>query len=122
MGARFNHSIVHARSKEASARFLTEILGLPQAKPLGHFLVVAFDNGVSLDFCAADGTFERQHYAFEVTETDLEAVLDRIRARGIAYWADPGRTRAGEVYHHNGGRGLYFEDPDGHLLEALTKP
>jgi catechol 2,3-dioxygenase-like lactoylglutathione lyase family enzyme len=40
----------------------------------------------------------------------------------ILGWADPGRTQRGAINHHDGGRGLYFEDPDGHLLEIITRP
>ena len=49
-------------------------------------------------------------------------IKDRIQARGLPYWADPARTRAGCIYHNEGGRGVYFPDPDGHLLEILTRP
>lgn len=121
MTARLDHTIVHARNKEASARFLTELLGLPDAKPVGHFQVVALGNGVALDFMETRGEVAPQHYAFRVDEADFEAIYARIRNRGIAYWADPGQCRPGEIYRSEGGRGLYFEDPDGHLLEALTR-
>jgi hypothetical protein len=40
----------------------------------------------------------------------------------VAYWADPGQTRRDEINTRDGGRGLYFTDPDGHLLEILTRP
>jgi catechol 2,3-dioxygenase-like lactoylglutathione lyase family enzyme len=45
-----------------------------------------------------------------------------VTCQGLAYWADPGRTRRGEINHRDGGRGLYFQDPDGHLLEIITRP
>ena len=62
-----------------------------------------------------------QHYAFLVSEAEFDQIHARIRARGLAYWADPGRTRSGEINDHDGGRGLYFEDPSGHLLEIITR-
>ena len=32
-------------------------------------------------------------------------------------------NRLGELsHHHDGGRGVYFEDPNGHLLEIITRP
>jgi catechol 2,3-dioxygenase-like lactoylglutathione lyase family enzyme len=122
MTAQFNHTIVHARNKEASARFLTEILGLPAARPFGHFLVVELSNGVSLDFFETQEAITPQHYAFLVDEADFDAIYARIRDRGIAFWADPRRRLPGEINHHEGGRGLYFADADGHYLEALTRP
>jgi hypothetical protein len=122
MTAQLNHTIVHARSKEASARFLTEMLGLPEPKPFGHFLVVELANGVALDFMDADGEVAPQHYAFLVDEADFDAIFARIESRGIPYWADPGRHRPGEINRMDGGRGLYFDDLDGHFLEAMTRP
>jgi catechol 2,3-dioxygenase-like lactoylglutathione lyase family enzyme len=84
--------------------------------------VVQVDNGVSLDFHQQSGKIAMQHYAFLIGEDDFDRVFERIKERDMTYWADPGRTRAGEIYHHNGGRGFYFLDPDGHLLEVLTRP
>jgi extradiol dioxygenase family protein len=122
MTAQFNHTIFHARDKEASARFLTEILGIPEARSFGHFLVVELSNGVSLDFLETQEVITPQHYAFLVDEADFDAICARIRDRGIAFWADPGRRLPGEINHHEGGRGVYFTDADGHYLEAITRP
>jgi catechol 2,3-dioxygenase-like lactoylglutathione lyase family enzyme len=122
MAVELNHTIVSARDREASARFLSEILGLPPARPAGHFLAVDLANGVSLDLCQTDGPIEPQHYAFLVSEAEFEQILGRIRGRGLAHWADPGRQRPGEIYRIEGARGVYFEDPSGHFLEALTGP
>ncbi len=122
MSVQLNHTIVSCRDQQRSAAFLTGILGLPAAIRFGHFLVVEADNGVSLDFSETSGDITSQHYAFLVGEEEFDAAFGRIRERGLAYWADPGRTRAGVVSDRDGGRGLYFEDPDGHLLEIITRP
>ena len=123
MSVRFNHTLVHSHDKKASATFLADVLGLRAPTPFGHFLVVDLDNGASLDFIdAGDSEVVTQHYAFLIDEDDFDAIFGRIRARGLDYWADPFRKRPGEIYHHNGGRGVYFDDPDGHLLEILTRP
>jgi catechol 2,3-dioxygenase-like lactoylglutathione lyase family enzyme len=122
MSAQLNHTIVHCRSKETSAAFLTDILGLPVAKPFGPFLVVELANGVSLDFDTTDGEIASEHYAFLVSEAEFDGAFGRIRERGLTYWADPFQTRANAINHRNDGRGCYFEDPDGHLLEILTRP
>jgi catechol 2,3-dioxygenase-like lactoylglutathione lyase family enzyme len=123
MSVRFNHTLVHSRDTRRSAAFLTEILGLPAAHPFGPFLVVDLANGVSLDFIdAGDAEVVLQHYAFLVDDEDFDAIFGRIRARGLAYWADPFKRQPGEINHHDGGRGVYFPDPDGHLLEILTRP
>jgi catechol 2,3-dioxygenase-like lactoylglutathione lyase family enzyme len=122
MSVQLNHTIVSCRDQQRSAAFLTGILGLPAATRFGHFLVVEADNGVSLDFSETSGDITSQHYAFLVGEEEFGAAFGRIREQGLAYWADPGRTRPGAVSDRDGGRGLYFEDPDGHLLEIITRP
>jgi len=122
MSVRLNHTIVWCRDKQRSARFLTEILGRPAPTPFGPFLVVTVDNTVSLDFHETDGEVASQHYAFLVGEDDFDDIFGRVRERGLEHWADPFKARPGEINRHDGGRGVYFEDPDGHLLEILTRP
>jgi catechol 2,3-dioxygenase-like lactoylglutathione lyase family enzyme len=122
VSVQLNHTIVACRDQQRSAAFLTGILGLPAATRFGHFLVVAADNGVSLDFSETSANIASQHYAFLVGEEEFDAALARIGAQGLDYWADPGQSRGGEINRRDGGRGLYFEDPDGHLLEILTRP
>lgn len=122
MAVQLDHTIIRSHDKAASAKFMTDILGLPEAKPFGHFLVVEADNGVSLDFDETSGEITPQHYAFLITEQEFDEIFARIREQEVAYWADPGRRQAGEINHRDGGRGVYFEDPNGHLLEILTRP
>ena len=122
MSVQLNHTIVSCRDQERSAAFLTGILGLPPATSFGHFLVVEADNGVSLDFSDTSGEIAAQHYAFLVGEQEFDAAFGRIREQDVAYWADPGRSQPGVINHCDAGRGLYFEDPDGHLLEIITRP
>jgi catechol 2,3-dioxygenase-like lactoylglutathione lyase family enzyme len=122
MTVQLNHTIVWSRDKRKSAAFLTEMLGLPKPTRFGPFLVVELGNNVSLDFHDTDDEIASQHYAFLISEGEFEEVLGRIRSRGLDYWADPGQSKAGQINRHDGGRGLYFEDPDGHLLEVITRP
>jgi catechol 2,3-dioxygenase-like lactoylglutathione lyase family enzyme len=120
-----NHTIVWCRDKRVSARFLTGVLGLAEARPWGPFMVTEMGNGVSLDyhdFYDPDGEILSQHYAFLVSENEFEEIFDRIQAGGQDYWADPGLSVKGEINHNDGGRGVYFKDPDGHLLEIITRP
>jgi catechol 2,3-dioxygenase-like lactoylglutathione lyase family enzyme len=122
MGVQLNHTIVWCKDKQASARFLSEVLGVGAPVPFGPFLVVELSNGVSLDYYALDGEIARQHYAFLVSEAEFDAIFERIQARGLDYWADPGRSQLRQINRHDGGRGTYFQDPDGHLLEIITRP
>jgi catechol 2,3-dioxygenase-like lactoylglutathione lyase family enzyme len=122
VSVQLNHTIVSCRDQERSASFLTGILGLQAPVRFAHFLVVAADNNVSLDFAETTGPIAPQHYAFLVGEEDFDAAFGRIRDQGVRYWADPGRAQPGVINHRDGGRGVYFDDPDGHVLEILTRP
>ena len=118
--AELNHTIVATPDRWAGARFLTEILGLPDAVAFGPFAVVTMANGVSLDFMDA-GRVVPQHYAFLVGDDEFAAIAGRLRERGLPTWADPGHRTPGEN-GNDGGRGLYFDSPEGHNLEILTRP
>ncbi|WP_437517614.1 VOC family protein [Sorangium sp. So ce1099] len=122
MTVRLNHTIVPAKNKKVSATFMTEILGLPPPEPFGHFLAVRLDNDVTLDFIESPEEFRPQHFAFLVSEAEFDEIFGRIRERQLPYWADPRAQRPGEINHHDGGRGVYFPDPDGHYLEIITRP
>ena len=122
MNVQLNHTIVWCRDKQKSSAFLTEILDLPNPVPFGPMLVVHLSNQVSLDYYDYDDEIASQHYAFLISEDDFDQVFARIREKGLQYWADPGKQHSGETYRHNGGRGIYFDDPDGHLLEVMTRP
>lgn len=121
MPVRLNHTIVYCRDKQASASFLSEILGLPAPTNFGPFSVVRVANDVSLDFFE-QGTVHPQHYAFLVDENEFDQIHGRILARGIPYWADPERHRPQQMNTNDGGRGLYWLDTDSHILEILTVP
>jgi catechol 2,3-dioxygenase-like lactoylglutathione lyase family enzyme len=122
MTVQLNHTIVHVRDKHASARFYADILGVPDPQPFSHFLVLALGNDVSLDFLDERPGISPQHYAFLVTEREFDQIFARIRDRGLTYWADPGHRQPDEINHNDGGRGLYWADPDGHNLEIITRP
>ena len=120
---KLNHTIVHSDDKRAAAKFVTELFGLPAAKPFGPFLDVDVGNEVTLAFMNADGMkVQTQHYAFLVSDAEFDAIFGRIKGRGLDYWADPEQHQKGEINRHYGGRGVYFEDPSGHLLEIITRP
>ncbi len=122
MSVQLDHTIVEARDKRATARFFSEVLGLPEPVPFGPFETVRTDNGITLDFADAAGEIAPQHYAFLVGDGEFDAIMGRIRERGLAYWADPHHRQPGKINTRDGGRGLYFDDPNGHNLEILTRP
>lgn len=123
MAVELNHTIVHARDAEASARFLSEILGLAPPRRFGPFIVVDVANGVSLDFMSAEpDEIIVEHYAFLVSEPEFDQIFARLAERGVDHFADPRLSRKGEINRNDGGRGCYFKDPAGHVLEIITRP
>ena len=115
-----NHTIVGSRDRWAGARFLAEVLGLPEPTAFGPFVVVAVANGVSLDYMTV-AEVTPQHYAFLVDDDEFAAVAARLHRRDLPTWADPAHRTPGEN-DHDGGRGLYFDSPEGHNLEIITRP
>jgi catechol 2,3-dioxygenase-like lactoylglutathione lyase family enzyme len=123
MSVQLNHTIVEARDKKAAAAFLADILGLEVGAPFGPFVPVETANGVTLDFMDSDvDRIIPQHYAFLVSEADFDAIFGRVQQAGIPFYADPGHQEEGRINHNDGGRGTYFDDPNGHNLEIITRP
>jgi catechol 2,3-dioxygenase-like lactoylglutathione lyase family enzyme len=124
MTIRLDHTIVPARDGEAAAGWFAEVFGLAPPERFSVFWQVTTANGVDLDFdtYGPEGTFTTGHYAFLVDEHEFDAIFERVRASGVDYWADPGRHEVGTINHHDGGRGVYFPNPDDHLIEIITVP
>ncbi|HSV41703.1 MAG TPA: VOC family protein [Nocardioidaceae bacterium] len=121
MAIELNHTIVHASDNKVSATFLADLFDRGEPTPYGPFLQVKLDNQVELDFMTVDRVHQ-QHYAFLVSDEEFDAILGRIQDRGLPYWADPSHTKPQEINQGDGGRGVYWDDPDGHILEIITVP
>jgi catechol 2,3-dioxygenase-like lactoylglutathione lyase family enzyme len=118
-----NHTAIYAKDKRVSAEFIAGILGLEVSVPFGPFLPIDLGNGVTLDyFEKRDEPIQSQHYAFLVPDERFDAMIARLEAAGVTYYADPHHTEPGQTNTLFGGRGAYFEDPDGHNMEILTRP
>jgi catechol 2,3-dioxygenase-like lactoylglutathione lyase family enzyme len=121
MPVQLNHTIVAASDRHRSAAFLADLLGLAAPRTVGPFAEVRLANGVNLDFMD-DPEVHPRHYAFLVTEEEFDLIFGRIHERGLTYWADPFERHPGEINRDDGGRGVYWHDPDGHVLEIITRP
>jgi hypothetical protein len=130
MAVLLNHTIVQAYDKKESAEFLARILGLDPPETAGHFVTVEVANGVSLDFDNIDNNVKSmhytervhpQHYAFQVSDDEFDAIFERVRSADLAYYADPLREHVGEINTRHSGRGFYFDGPEGHNLEVFTR-
>src|SRR4030081_294737 len=124
MPIELNHTIVAARDPQPSAQSLAGILGLHVDPPLAHFRSITLANQVTLDYDQGPDSIQSCHYAFLATDEEFDAAFARIQDAGIAFSADPACRKAGQTYHRDsdGCRGVYFRDPDGHLMEILTRP
>jgi catechol 2,3-dioxygenase-like lactoylglutathione lyase family enzyme len=120
MAITLNHTIVPAHDKETSARFFADIFGLKYEASDGHFAPVRVNETLTLDF-DSDKDFDTHHYAFHVSDPEFDAIFKRVQEAGIPYGSDPWHTENKELNSWNGGRGVYFRDPAGHLLELLTR-
>jgi extradiol dioxygenase family protein len=125
-----NHTIVQAYDKHESAEFLARILGLEPPRSAGHFVTVEVANGVSLDFDNIDNDprsmhhtekVHPQHYAFQVSDEEYDAIFERVCSADLVYYADPLRQHPGEINTRHSGRGFYFDGPEGHNLEVFTR-
>jgi catechol 2,3-dioxygenase-like lactoylglutathione lyase family enzyme len=114
-----DHTIVPARDKEASAKFLAHILGLAYEGGVSHFAPLKINDTLTLDFDNDDG-FESHHYAFKVDESEFDAIFGRVQAEGLTYGSGPYALEDMKINRRRGGRGFYFRDPNGHVMEVLT--
>ena len=121
MPVQLNHTIVPSHDKEAAARFFAQLFGLEYAGLNGHFAPVQVNDSLTLDWDNRD-EFEGHHYAFLVNDQEFDQIFGRIQERGLPYWADPFEKEPGQINTNDGGRGVYWSDPNGHKLEILTVP
>jgi hypothetical protein len=122
MPVHLNHTIVEAEDRDLTADFLIDILGLAPATTFGPFRVVELGNDVSLDVIQTTGPVHPQHYAFLVSEEEFDQIWSRIKQQQLTFWADPFHRYPCQINTNDGGRGLYWNDPNGHNLEIITRP
>jgi catechol 2,3-dioxygenase-like lactoylglutathione lyase family enzyme len=122
MTIRLDHTIVPAKDKMASAEFFAEIFGLAVKPGRGYFAQVQVNESLTFDFSDEEDPGESHHYAFHVSEAEFDAIFRRVKAKGVPYGAEPDSPDDGRINTRRGGRGFYFEDPNGHLLEIMTVP
>jgi catechol 2,3-dioxygenase-like lactoylglutathione lyase family enzyme len=132
MTIRLDHTIVPAKDKVAAAEFFAEIFGLTVKPGQGHFAQVQVNESLTLDFADEPEPWggpgfdprigQSHHYAFHISEAEFEAIFDRLKAKRLPYGSGPYNHTDGQIYTRRGGRGFYFEDPNGHLLEVMTVP
>ena len=121
MSITLNHTIVPSRDKQRSAEFFARVMGLSAPSPAGHFVQVRIDENLNFDWDNRE-SFDHHHYAFVVTDQQFDDIFGRLKSEGASYGSQPNSPANSEINNRRGGRGLYFADPDGHLMEIMTVP
>ena len=116
-----NHTIVPSRDKQSSATFFARIMGLPEPGSIGNFVQVRVNDDLAMDYDNRE-RFEAHHYAFVVSDAEFDQIFDRLQREQVRYGSGPSDPTNGQINTRRGGRGLYFSDPDGHLMEIMTVP
>ncbi|CAI6143878.1 MAG: hypothetical protein SPLUMA1_SPLUMAMAG1_01505 [uncultured Sulfurimonas sp.] len=115
-----NHTIVYVKDNVASAKLYEYIFGFEFVKVWGHFAVLKVNETLTFDFISKEDKFTKMHYAFKVSEKEFDEILSRVKEKGLMYGSSPSSLNDGEINHHYNGRGVYFRDYDGHVLEIIT--
>lgn len=120
MAITLNHAIVPVRDKDAAARLFAQIFDLHYDGPMGHFAPVRVNNELTLDSDDAE-SFGHHYYAFQVSDDEFESIFTRFMASGIPWGSGPRSLEDRQLNSRKGGRGVYFPEVDGHVLELLTR-
>ncbi|MGD8475909.1 MAG: VOC family protein [Burkholderiales bacterium] len=121
MSVELDHAIVSVPDKRAAAELLAYLLGVPwEESGTGGFAAVYVNDGLTLDFNKADGPLPVQHFCFRVSEKEFDAILARIKGKGINYRSTPHGPVDMKINLRNGGRNIYWEEPEGVVWEILT--
>lgn len=122
MTAHFNHTIIASTDPAAMVDFYRDLLEADEAPAWGPFVNIQIGNGVLLQFATPPIDFPPQHYAYLLDDDHFDRAYTQITSHGHEHWADPQRSRPGEINHEHDGRGVYLLDPSGHYLELITRP
>lgn len=122
MPAHFSHTIIASTDPAEMARFYLDLLEADTAPSWGPFTNILIGGEVMLQFASPPMDFPPQHYAYLVDDDRFDRAYTMITGPGLEHWADPQRSRPGEINHEHGGRGIYLLDPSGHYLELITRP
>lgn len=117
-----NHVVVHGADNVAAARAFADVMGLRLGPPEGidgKFATVPVNESLKLFFVTAESTAP-QHLDFEVDATTFDAILSRLRARGIPFGNDPRDPANGRTDHPFAAQGCFWHHGNGPLFEVTV--
>lgn len=104
---RLDHAAFESHDPDAAAAFYERVLGARVVRAEGH-PVMAYVGNTGFAFHPQGGPGD--HVAVRVDEDEREQIKRRLDEAGVEW-----RER-----DHGIATGLFFRDPDGRLLEAIT--
>lgn len=123
--ARIAHIVLFVKDPAASAKWYCDVLGMQVSARVNDG---PYKGGVFLSFGThdhdialfqSDGTAEKgrefEHIGLELANATIEDLR-----RGYAFFEEKG-VKIAEVLNHGVSIGIYFYDPDGHMLEILCQ-
>ena len=116
-----NHIVIPAKDTRATADLLAYILGLDVEDNSDRFVRIRTSYGLTLDFSEPKAWHGPIQCAFLVSRAEFDAALSRMSRGAIDFYAAFDRKGRGEINHLHCGRGIYFDDPDGHLFELIEQ-
>jgi hypothetical protein len=121
MTIELDHFIVPSHDRRASARRLAELLGVAwEDTVLGVFSPVYLNDGLTLEFAQTEDAYPVHHYCFRVSDDEFERILGRLKAADVEYRSNVHGPVDFKVSTEFGGKGVYWDEPDGHHWEMLT--
>jgi len=104
---RIDHVALESPDPDRAAAFYERVLGARVVKAEGH-PVMAYVRAGALAFHKPGGP--GQHVGFRVSEQERAELAERLEGEGIDHHESD----------HGIAVGLFFRDPDGRLVEAIT--
>lgn len=121
MPIELDHFIVPSHDRVASARRLAGLLGVEYGDTVfGIFSPVYINDGLTLDFIQTEERYPVHHYCFRVDDHEFDRILARLREQGVEFRSKVRGPVDHAVDTQFGGRGVYWNEPDGHQWEMLT--
>lgn len=121
MNIQLDHTMVWASDRWAAAKSLAYVLDVPWAEArIGPFCAVYVNDGLTLDFDQVEAAFPVQHFCFKVSDAEFGAIVQRLDAAKMAYRSTPHGAVDRKINTQHGGKIVYWNEPDGHVWEALT--
>jgi len=104
--------------------FYTQTLGLQQVDAEGDEVIVFKSGHSNINVYRSQFAGSNRATAVTWTVPDIEDTVKTLKAKGVKFehYDDmPGLNRSGDIYEADGMKVAWFKDPDGNILNVVTK-